>query len=251
MENGQWEQGKADVSSDNEALLHLREAIAQGRHWYLALLEAIELWTLSEETYNGRHYRYLIGGDAFDWLLLAERLMAEVMHLVPEEEAVGLLFHANIPIEISDEEFRHLVGAPKYRAHLNYFYGVTVEEALMLAVEEDVSKEQFSRGIVNDENLADEVYQRLYGASKSALLSKFRKQMSYSNKRSMNFGELKEFTYWLFKYRIDNSDKARIASDTAKGLKQLERQWNLEDRRGISVDGAALLTVIARNAVRD
>jgi len=100
-----------------------------------------------------------------------------------------------------------------------------VEEALMLAVEEDVRKEQFSHGIVNGENLTDEVYRRLYGASKGDLLKRFRKQMSYSMKRSMEFGELKEFTYWLFKYRVNNSDGARIASDTARGLKQLDRQW--------------------------
>jgi hypothetical protein len=30
--------------------------------------------------------------------------------------------------------------------------------------------------------------------------------------------ELNEFTYWLFKHRLGNSDKARIASDTKKAL---------------------------------
>ena len=35
--------------------------------------------------------------------------------------------------------------------------------------------------------------------------------------------ESREFNYWLFKYRVKNCDKARIASDTRKGLDQLER----------------------------
>jgi hypothetical protein len=37
--------------------------------------------------------------------------------------------------------------------------------------------------------------------------------------------ELKEFTYWLFKYRLRQSDKAKVASDTKKALGQLKRQW--------------------------
>ncbi|GAJ03845.1 unnamed protein product, partial [marine sediment metagenome] len=32
-----------------------------------------------------------------------------------------------------------------------------------------------------------------------------------------------EFTYWLFKYRLNHCDKARVASDTKKGLEQLNR----------------------------
>jgi len=29
---------------------------------------------------------------------------------------------------------------------------------------------------------------------------------------------MKEFTYWLFKYRLKHCDKARVASDTKKAL---------------------------------
>ena len=57
-----------------KAVDELKAAIAGGKHWYIALLEAIGLWTTAEETHNGRLYRYLIAGEAFDWLLLAERL---------------------------------------------------------------------------------------------------------------------------------------------------------------------------------
>ncbi len=63
---------------NTEAIRYLEQAIIGGKHWYIALLEAIGLWTGSEETYNGRHYCYLIDGEAFDWLLLAERLCEAV-----------------------------------------------------------------------------------------------------------------------------------------------------------------------------
>ena len=38
----------------------------------------------------------------------------------------------------------------------------------------------------------------------------------------------REFTYWLFKFRVRNSDKAKVASDTTKGLNYLERIDNTE-----------------------
>jgi hypothetical protein len=44
----------------------------------------------------------------------------------------------------------------------------------------------------------------------------------------MDLTEHKELTYWLFKYRVRNSDKARVASDTRKGLAQLQRMAAVE-----------------------
>jgi len=204
-----------------EAIRHLEQAIIAGKHWYLALLEAIGLWTESEETYNGRHYRYLIDGEAFDWLLLAERLCAAVDDLVPEDEKLALLFHGKPPIRLTKNRFKELIGGAKYRQYLNYFYGVTVEEALNLAVQEEVRKERRTSGYNNEHNLVNEVYQRIYGATKAILLKRFRREKSYPQLRSITLTELREFTYWLFKYRLKHCDKARVASDTKKALEQL------------------------------
>ncbi|GAI16526.1 unnamed protein product, partial [marine sediment metagenome] len=57
------------LTREDEVIRYLEQAIVSGKHWYIALLEAIGLWTTAEETHNGRHYRYLIAGEAFDWLL--------------------------------------------------------------------------------------------------------------------------------------------------------------------------------------
>ena len=92
------------VPSDDEAIRYLKQSIAQGKHWYIALLEAIRLWTKAEEDYNGRKYRYLIGGEALDWLLLAERLCQEVV--IPEDDLTDLLFFGKSPVELSKEEFK-------------------------------------------------------------------------------------------------------------------------------------------------
>jgi len=204
-----------------EAIRHLEQAITAGKHWYLALLEAIRLWMESEETYNGRHYRYLVDGEALDWLLLAERLCEAVDDLVPEDEKLSLLFQGRPPLKLSKEKFKGLIGGAKYRQYLNYFYGITVEEALVLAVWGEVRKELRTSGYNNEHNLVNEVYQRIYGATRATLLKRFRREKGYPQLRSISLTELREFTYWLFKYRLNNCDKARVASDTKKALGQL------------------------------
>jgi len=204
-----------------EAIRHLEQAIIAGKHWYIALLEAIGLWTDGEETYNGRHYLYLIDGEAFDWLLLSERLCEAVDDLLPEEEKVDLLFHGKPPIMLTKEKFKELIGSAKYHQYLNYFYGITVEEALILVVQGEVRKERRTLGYNNEHNLVNEVYHRIYGATKAILLKRFRREKGYPQLKSISLTELKEFTYWLFKYRLKNCDKARVASDTKKALEQL------------------------------
>ena len=216
--------GETSASSENQAIRYFRDAVVHGKQWYIALLEAIGQWNLTEETYKGRDYRYLIANEAFDWLLLAERILDEVDYLVPEEEAVDLLFHGRPPVEIAEEEFCSLIGEAKYRAHLNFFYGVTVEEALIMAVEEEACKERRASPFSENGRPAEESYQRVYGSSLDDLLKRFRKEKGYPVRHSMGLSETKEFTYWLFKYRLNNCDKARIASDTKKALNELSRQ---------------------------
>jgi len=210
------------LTGDAQAIRHLEQAIAGGKHWYSALLEAIGLWVSSEETLDGRTYRYLIEGEAFDWLLLAERLCQAVDGLLPDSEKTALLFYGKPPLDITIEQFRDLIGREKYRQDLNYFYGVTVEKALIMSVQEEVRKEQWIWGFNGEYNTLDEVYRRIYGQDKTALLRQFRSEKGYHQRRSISLTELNEFTYWSFKYRLENCDKAKIASDTKKGLDRLE-----------------------------
>jgi len=212
---------KLVITGDAEALRHLEQSIVGGKHWYIALLEAIGLWTTAEETYNGRTYHYLIDGEAFDWLLLAERLCQAVDGLLPDDESANLLFYGKSPLNLTNNKFKELIGSTKYHQHLNYFYGVTVEEALILGVREEVRKEKRTLGLNKELDYDNEVYQRIYGATKTALLKRFRRGKGYRQPKSIGLTELKEFTYWLFKYRLKQCDKARVASDTKKALQQL------------------------------
>ena len=211
--------------SEAEAIRHLEQAITGGKHWYIALLEAMGLWSPAEEARNGRVYRYLIDGEAFDWLLLAERLCEAVDGLLPVDEKEAFLFYGKPPLSLSPEQVKKLIGSIKYNQYLNYFYGVVVEQALILAVEEEVQKERGTLGYNNKHDTTDETYRRIYAATKAELLKSFRREKGYPQLRSVTLTELKEFTYWLFKYRLKQCDKARVASDTRKAVERLKRQW--------------------------
>ncbi|UCB42841.1 MAG: hypothetical protein JSV77_10405 [Dehalococcoidales bacterium] len=200
------------------AIKHLEKSIADGKEWYLALLEAIALWDCPKETHNGRTYRYLIADEALDWMLLAERLCEAVDSRLPEDEKLNFLFHGRLPVDITTKQFKQLVGSVRYHQYLNYFYGITVEEALFWAVQDEVRKERRVSGFAREQDPSNEVYRRVYRQGREVLLKSFRKENGYHHLKSTTLLEMKEFTYWLFKYRLKHSDKARIASDTKKGL---------------------------------
>ena len=127
-------------------------------------------------------------------------------------------------MDISPRKFKELIGNAKYRALLNYFYGITVEQALQLAVEVEIDKEEHAR--LRREGSRDKAFQRIYGATETELLGRFQRENNYPPSNDISLRELDEFTYWLFKYRFDKSDSARVASDTKKALKLLE-DWQV------------------------
>ena len=208
---------------EKDSIDFLRDQVAGGEHWYIAILKTMARWSLAEETLGERTYRYLIGGEAFDWLVLAERLLDELDGAVSAEDKEELLFNGHPPLEVDDEEFQLLIGTPKYQAYLNFLYGVTVEEALHYAVEEEIAKEHHSYVWTAEDREEANVYRRIYGHSQDELLAQFCKERKEERPDSLGLTDLKEFTYWLFKYRVRTSDGARVASDTRKGLVALSR----------------------------
>ncbi len=219
-----WSQDADLAKAVPAAVLHLRAALAASAPWPRALLEAMGMWTLPEESYEGRRYCYLVLGEAFDWLLLAERLCADVDGAIPAEEKEKLLFTGclpDAPESIDDDEFRDLLGGSKYRAYLNFHYGVILEEALQLAVEEEIRKRHLARCYADNDELLEEAFRLLYHKSRTELVDQFRIESHVDRRRGMTLLNLKEFTYWLHKLRISLWDPARVASDTRKAIKRL------------------------------
>ncbi len=217
-----------------EAILHFRKAVRDGAPWYEAILEAMALWTLPREIYGDRTYDYLILGEAFDWLVLAERLFDDLGSSVPwivigPEDRERLLFEGRLPVEIDPERFKELLGSSKYPAYLNYWYGVVVEEALQLAVEEEVRKRHLARCYADSEDLVEEAFAHLYGDTRTNLLNEFRRLQHLGRERKYSLSTMKQFTYWLFKRRVDMWDPARVASDTRKGIQRLHELEQVRD----------------------
>lgn len=211
------------LPAPDETVLRMRQAIAGGQHWFEALLDAVARWRLPFERVGDRDYRYLIHGEAFDWLLLAERLLDEVPDLVPPAEREALLWENRWPIDMENDEFALRLGPVKHSTHLNYLYGVLVEEALQLSVEEEIHKEVRSRAWGHDQRVDESMYHRVYGKGREELFSLHYEETGILMGHDVPYGNWKAFTYWLFKQRLKRQDKARVASDTRKGLAQLTR----------------------------
>jgi hypothetical protein len=229
-----------NLPAPEQTVLRMRQAILAGQHWFEALLDAIARWRLPGERIGDREYRYLIHGEAFDWLLLAERLLDEMPDLIPPAEREALLWENRWPIEMDDDDFSLRMGKVKHSAHLNYLYGVLVEEALQLSVEEEIHKEIRCRAWGYDQRVDESMYQRVYGRSREELFALHYQETGVLIRESVSLAEWKAFTYWLFKQRLKLQDKARVASDTRKGLAQLTRMELAvsERRHGARLDEA-------------
>ena len=214
---------KHPAQPEEQAIRHLRDSIIAGKHWYIALLEAVNIWQIPEEKVGKRKYKYVIDGDAFDWLLLSERLCRTVDEMIPEDEKHSLLFNGEPPLQIDTGKFKELIGEQKYLQHLNYFYGITVEEVLLQVVEDEVRKER-SLDYLTEESITNEAYRRIYDLTQPQMLDLFKREKGYGRLDEMDITTLKEFTYWSFKYRLRTCDKARIASDTKKALTWIKQK---------------------------
>ena len=216
--------GSAEILSSADIVERFLDDVRGGQNWFLALLKAVSKWNAPSEQWNGRHYTYILAGEAFDWLLVAERLIEAAGELAPEQEAARLLFEGRAPVHINAELFRETIGHGRHAAHLNFLYGIVVEEALQQANIEEVSKAQQSMG-ARENFIEDEAMRRLYGAPFGDLRTEFRLASGRGDKAPVrsSLDEYKTFTYWLFKRRVSKSDPARLASDTRKGIFILER----------------------------
>ena len=230
-------QAQSLVSRDGEALIEAyRHTVRTGHAWFPALLDTMAAWDVPHEVVDDREYRYLVGGEAFDWLVLAERICnaVEADHLLPTDEVDALLLDERMPEPLTEEAFKQALGPAKYRAHLNYVYGVLVEEALQLTVEQRSQKERGTLMMAHDPRIESDIFHRIYGAARRQLLREFRTTQDRPMTNRLSLTEHKEFTYWLFKRRVGSQEPARVASDTRQGMLMLHRLQELKrlrDRR--------------------
>ena len=235
-------------------LIGFELALRAGQPWFEALLDAVRRWDVPREVVEGREYVYLIEREAFDWLLLCERLCdAMPAGLLPSEEVEALLAEETPPRALSEDEFQERIGPAKYWAHLNFLYGVRVEQALQLAVERALQKESGGVTFAHARRDPDrDPHTRIYGASQEQLLGQFRLEAEREPTERIGQQEWQAFTYWLFRRRVERQDPARVASDTRRGLDMLlelelaarRRRKSRAERDGESADQRASADVI-------
>lgn len=206
--------------------------------WKHSVLETIAKWPLANENLAGEQLDYLIGGEAFDWRLLAERLLTECGTVIESEIWWEWLSDPVLFAGFEEPEFMRLVGVDKFRSHLSYFYGITVEQALIVAVEEEITHRRVGAGRPLSDQSLELAYETLYGNTREQLWEVFKletdmKQLreGWRHRDEHSISSEDAFTYWQFKLRMDQSDPARIASDTRKGLAKLERMRQNNVRR--------------------
>lgn len=216
------EDGPLEPLAGVEAFLRAMEA---GEPWYPALLAVVARWTAPREVVDGVFFEYLVAGEAFDWLRLAQRLLeaAEewLPEAVPEDESEALLFHGTAPDGSDEAAFALAIGPAKHRAHLNFQYGVVVEEALLLSAEQELQKANQLAGSRYAADIA--AYERVYGKPLDELIETYREETDGDIVDGSSLGEWRAFTYWCSKYRFRLAEPARVASDTRKALALLSQ----------------------------
>jgi hypothetical protein len=221
------------------AITRLKTELAPSTNdWKLTVLETIAEWPLASENLAGEQLDYLIGGEAFDWRLLAQRLLSECGSDIDGDTWWDWLTDPVLFAGFEEPEFMRAVGVDKFRAHLSFFYGVTVEQALLAAVEEEITHRRVAAGRPLSDSSMELAYETLYGNTRDQLWEVFRIESGiqaaregWRHRDEHSLGSEDAFTYWLFKLRMERSDPAKIASDTRKGLAKLERMRQNNVRR--------------------
>ena len=198
------------------------DALDHGAPWYPALLDIISRWVAPAESVAGAPRDYLIAGEAFDWLSLAGRLLEAAGSRIPTLEAERLLFRAEPPDGSDEEAFARAIGVAKHRAHLNFQYGVVVEETLLLTAELDLHKARNIDGI-RGEPADVTAYERIDGKPLAELMALYRADTGQPLGARVRQADWQAFTYWCSKYRLKTGEPARVASDTRKALALLSR----------------------------
>ncbi len=247
-----------DAPTNHRALLEdLAQNIEdQPAEWQKAFIATIAAWPVENEVVYGETFHYFIGGEAFNWKRLAERIAIELaadgFHNPESHEIFDWIATSGTFGGLSEQEFRRILGVDGWRAHLNYFYGVHIEQCLLAAVQSRIQKQRYSSGMPPSDDASDRAFMGLYEESEQELWQLFMSENaerlahlideSADDTRSIALDE--EFTYWLFKRRIENTNAPQVAAETQRGLDMMARIADADERRARLLkdqNGGALL----------
>ncbi len=237
--------GKVDVETNRRRLLDdlVIQLHDHSTNWKTAFLETVAAWPIENERVYGETFHYFIGGEAFNWKRLAERIATQLDEegstTFPAEKIFEWIESSGVFGGISENEFRRILGVDGWRAHLNHFYGVHIEQCLIAAVQSRIQKQRYSSGMPPSDDASDRAYLGLYEESEQDLWQEFTTENadrlsdliaeSPDETRSIALDE--EFTYWLFKRRIEYTNAPQVAAETRRGLDMMSRIDAAHERR--------------------
>lgn len=234
-----------DVETNRRRLMDgLQKNIEEhAESWKTAFLETVAAWPIENERVYGETFHYFIGGEAFNWKRLAERiatqLVEEESNILATEKVFQWIESSGIFGGIPEDEFRRILGVDGWRAHLNHFYGVHIEQCLIVAVQSRIQKKRYSSGMPPSDDASDDAFLGLYEETEQDLWQEFAAEsadrlsdlIAESPDETRTIALDEEFTYWLFKRRIEYTNAAQVAAETRRGLDMMSRIDAAHERR--------------------
>ena len=247
-----------DVQTHRSKLLQtlIQRCEATPEDWQAAVLKTVAAWPKQNELLNGQPFHYFIGGEAFNWKRLAELIATQIADtdtdFIHADQIFKWIDSTGVFGGINEQEFRRILGVDAWRAHLNYFYGVHIEQCLIAAIQSRIQKKRYSAGMPPSDDASDRAFLGLYEETEQDLWQTFLELNSErladliagSTEESRTVALDEEFTYWLFKRRIEHTNAPQVAAETQRGLDMLNRIKNADERRSRMLkdqNGGALL----------
>ena len=124
-------------------------------------------------------------------------------------------------------KLKELMPPRLYSAHLNYYYGVVVEQAIREIKRKDIEKEKNIISESTFDYIDNEIFNFLYGKAKMNLWKEYAlnfrlKSKSYYVPNKIYCNESDNFDYWLSKKRILICTRELNASLLSRGIKYLK-----------------------------
>ena len=134
----------------------------QPAEWQRTFIATIAAWPVENETVYDETFHYFIGGEAFNWKRLAERiatqLAAEGCEHPKSHEIFEWIATSGTFGGLSEQEFRRITGVDGWRAHLNHFYGVHIEQCLLAAIQSRIQKQRYSGGMSPSDDASERAF---------------------------------------------------------------------------------------------
>ena len=169
---------------------------------------------------------HLIQEEAINWKISA---MSLILRSKQDDFMIYLpsLLNPTIYSDKDKNTIKRNMGSTLFSAHLNYFYGIIVEQSIREIKKNDFQKE-FNYPAYNSKNeINDRVFVNLYGKNIYALWEEFCKNERLSSRRyytpsKIYCSEYEKFCYWLSKKRLKLTTPELNASLISRGLKYLD-----------------------------